>query len=297
MRCVAKVGYSQATIRGIAKAADMTSGSLYHHFPNKSELLKATVKEIDEIALPRLRAAAARADGDVVERLEAVLDESDRLMREYPHLAAFDRAMRAESTAHRRAGRPRYPGLKALRDIINDIIEDARARGALPPDTNPGAAVNAIYALTRGLTEQAASLTSEGYAAALARQRDTDQHEILEQELARQRRQHRDAAGVARDHAGGGEQEAQCPHEQHHCQSAAGRRCAWPHRPQRDEKRGNDFHRAETACDRGDAEYVIDPAHQWAVFDEHAGFHLHVLAEPDPGQHDDQAVTADQLSG
>ena len=167
MRCVAKVGYSQATIRGIAKAADMTSGSLYHHFPNKSELLKATVKEIDEIALPRLRAAAARADGDVVERLEAVLDESDRLMREYPHLAAFDRAMRAESTAHRRAGRPRYPGLKALRDIINDIIEDARARGALPPDTNPGAAVNAIYALTRGLTEQAASLTPEGYAATL----------------------------------------------------------------------------------------------------------------------------------
>src|SRR6516225_9747408 len=118
MRCVAEAGYSQATIRGIAKAADMTSGSLYHYFPNKSELLKATVTEIDQIALPRLRAAAAQADG-VTDRLEAVLDESHRLMREYPHLAAFDRAMRAESTAHTRAGRPRYPGLKALRDIIN----------------------------------------------------------------------------------------------------------------------------------------------------------------------------------
>ena len=167
MRCVAEVGYSQATIREIARAADMTSGSLYHYFPNKSELLKATVKEIDEIAHPRLRAAAQRADDDVVDRLGAVLDESDRLMREYPHLAAFDRAMRAQSTAHRRVGRPRHPGLKALRDIINDVIEDARARGALPPDTNPGAAVNAIYALTRGLTEQAANLTAEGYAATL----------------------------------------------------------------------------------------------------------------------------------
>jgi len=145
----------------------MTSGSLYHYFPNKSELLKATVKEIDEIAHPRLRAAAQRADDDVVDRLGAVLDESDRLMREYPHLAAFDRAMRAQSTAHRRVGRPRHPGLKALRDIINDVIEDARARGALPPDTNPGAAVNAIYALTRGLTEQAANLPAEGYAATL----------------------------------------------------------------------------------------------------------------------------------
>src|SRR6516225_1356113 len=135
MRCVAEVGYSQATIRGIAKAADMTSGSLYHHFPNKSELLKATVKEIDEIALPRLRAAAARADGDVVERLEAVLDESDRLMREYPHLAAFDRAMRAESTAHPGAGSaaPRHqPG----RGSQCDLCADARPDGAGgKPDT------------------------------------------------------------------------------------------------------------------------------------------------------------------
>jgi len=166
MRCVAEVGYSRATIREIARVADMTSGSLYHYFPNKSELLNATVSEIEAIALPRLRAAAARAE-DVVDRLEAVLDESDRLLREYPHLAAFDRAIRAESTAHPRGRRPKHPGLKALRDIINDIIEDARAQGALPADTDPSAAVDAIYALTRGLTEQAASLAPDTYAATL----------------------------------------------------------------------------------------------------------------------------------
>jgi AcrR family transcriptional regulator len=166
MRCVAESGYSQATIREIARVAAMTSGSLYHYFPNKSELLDATVREIDAIASPRLRAAAAGPD-DVVGRLEAVLDESDRLMREYPHLAAFERAMRAESTAHPRDGRPRYHGLKALRDIINDIIEDARARGALPAATKPSAAVDAIYALTRGLTEQADSLAPDTYAATL----------------------------------------------------------------------------------------------------------------------------------
>src|SRR6516162_9237716 len=166
MRCVAEAGYSQATIREIAKAADMTSGSLYHYFPNKSELLTATVREIDEIASPRLRAAAAQVD-DVVDRLEAVLDELDRLMREYPYLAAFDRAMRAESAAHPRNGRAGQTGLKAVRDTINGIVQDARARGTLPPDTNPGAAVNAIYALARGLTERAANLTPEAYAATL----------------------------------------------------------------------------------------------------------------------------------
>lgn len=61
MRCVAEVGYSQASIREIARAADMTSGSLYHYFPNKSELLHATGKEIEEIVLPRLRSAAGSA--------------------------------------------------------------------------------------------------------------------------------------------------------------------------------------------------------------------------------------------
>ena len=164
MRCVAEAGYSQATIREIAKAADMTSGSLYHYFPNKSELLTATVWEIDEMAFPRLRAAAAQVD-DVVDRLEAVLDELDRLMREYPYMAAFDRAMRAEGTAHPGSGRATHTGLKALRDIINDVIQDARTQGELPPGTNSGAAVNAVYALARGLTERAANLTPKAYAA------------------------------------------------------------------------------------------------------------------------------------
>src|SRR5262245_3028356 len=88
MRCVAEVGYSQATIREIARAAEMTSGSLYHYFPNKSELLRATGQEIEDIVLPRLRAAAARCD-DVIDRLDAVLDESKQLIRDYPYLAAF----------------------------------------------------------------------------------------------------------------------------------------------------------------------------------------------------------------
>jgi len=167
MRCVAEVGYSKATIREIAKAADMTSGSLYHYFPNKSALLAATAREIDEITSARLRAAAAQS-GDAVDRLEAVLDEIERLMREYPYLAAFDRVMRAERTARPRGGRARNPGSKALRDIIDEILEDALARKALPPATDPGAAVNAIYALARGLTERAANLTPDAYAATVA---------------------------------------------------------------------------------------------------------------------------------
>ena len=157
MRCVAEMGYSQATIRGIARTAGITSGSLYHYFPNKSELLAATATAIDDIAFPRLRAAAAESR-DAVDRLEAVLDESERLMREYPHLADFERAIRAESSPHLRRDEGQQLGFKALRGVIGDIIGDTAAQGLLPSGTNPEAAVNAIYALTRGLTEQAAGL-------------------------------------------------------------------------------------------------------------------------------------------
>ncbi len=166
MRCVAEVGYSRATIREIARTAEMTSGSLYHYFPNKSELLDATVREIEEIAFPRLRAAASDAD-DVVDRIEAVLDEWARLLTEHPHLAAFDRAVRSENAAHP-AGRPRHTGPKALRANIAEVIENAWAAGLLPAGTEPRAAVDAIYALTRGLTERAAGLTPQAYAATLA---------------------------------------------------------------------------------------------------------------------------------
>ena len=166
MRCVAEAGYAQATIREIARTADMTSGSLYHYFPNKSELLTATGTEIEEIVLPRLRAAAARSD-DVIDRLDAVLDESGRLIRDYPYLTAFLRALRAGSTARSHRGSPKYAGSKALHDVVAEIVADAQRQGRLSPDTDTRSVVEAICALTRGLSEQADSLRPDTYQATL----------------------------------------------------------------------------------------------------------------------------------
>lgn len=166
MRCVAEVGYTQATIREIARAADMTSGSLYHYFPNKSELLRATGEEIEQIVLPRLRAAAATSD-DIIDRLDAVLDESKWMRREYPDLAAFLRAVRAQSAAHLPRGGPKYPGSRALREVVTEIIADAQTQGVLSTETNAAAAVEMMCALTRGLSERAASLSPDAYDATL----------------------------------------------------------------------------------------------------------------------------------
>jgi AcrR family transcriptional regulator len=168
MKCVAEVGYAKATIREIARTADMTSASLYNYFPNKSELIKAAIAARTDTAMPRLRRAAQRP-GNIVDRIEAVLEESGQLMREYPDLAAFEFAIRAETVAARRAsrGRPKNPGFEAFREIIEGVVEDARQHGELGDHPDSRAVVAAIYALVYGLTEVAATLPPEDYHAAL----------------------------------------------------------------------------------------------------------------------------------
>jgi AcrR family transcriptional regulator len=167
MRCVAEVGYSKATIREIARMANVTSASLYNYFPNKSELIKATIAARADAAMPRLR-QAAEGPGDVIDRLDAVLDECGHLMREYPDLAAFEFAIRAENVIPLGGGQAESGGFEAFREIIEGVVDDAYRRGELGGHPDPRATVAAIYALIYGLTELAATLPLEDYQAALS---------------------------------------------------------------------------------------------------------------------------------
>jgi hypothetical protein len=54
-----------------------------------------------------------------------------------------------------------------LRDVVTEIVEDARVQGLLAADISAAAVVEAICVLTRGLSERAASLSSEDYDATL----------------------------------------------------------------------------------------------------------------------------------
>ncbi|MGW0040426.1 TetR/AcrR family transcriptional regulator [Rhodococcus sp. NPDC003348] len=162
MRCVAELGYSRATIREIARTAGITSGSLYHYFPNKSELVTATFLELAELSIPRFTAAADRADG-VVDKLMAVFDEGGRLMRDYPFAVAFDRAIRVEAAEHLHLGEDSDSIFAALRGVVVGIVEQADADGALASGVEVDSAVNVIHAILRGLNEQAATATPEEY--------------------------------------------------------------------------------------------------------------------------------------
>ena len=162
MRCVAEMGYSRATIREIARVAGMTSGSLYHYFPNKAELVKATFLDLAEFAVPRLAAAADRVDG-VLNKLMAVFDEGDQLMRDYPFAVAFDRAIHVESPEHLHLAEDSDTIFHALRGVVIGIVEQAEREGVLNKGTDSESAANAVYAVMRGLYEHAATAPLDDY--------------------------------------------------------------------------------------------------------------------------------------
>ncbi|MFZ3392666.1 TetR/AcrR family transcriptional regulator [Rhodococcus sp. DT1] len=164
MRCVAEVGYSGATIREIARLAGITSGSLYHYFPNKAEIVKAAFTDMAEVSLPRLSAAADRTEG-VVNRLLAVLAEGGQLLRENPHAVAFDRALRVESAGHLQLERDSDMIYTGLRTVIGEIIRQSHRDGVLSADADVDGTTDAIFAVFQGLSAHAATASPERYRA------------------------------------------------------------------------------------------------------------------------------------
>ncbi|OBI72952.1 hypothetical protein [Mycobacterium asiaticum] len=115
--------------------------------------------------MPRLR-QAAQGPGDIVDRVEAVLDECGRLLRDYPDLAAFEWAIRAENLVA--SGGDDSSTFETMREIIDGIVDDACRAGDLGAAVDPQAVAEAIYALIYGLTELAATLPPEDFQAALS---------------------------------------------------------------------------------------------------------------------------------
>lgn len=155
MRCVAEMGYARATIREIARAADMTSGSLYHYFPNKAEIVRATYLDVSAVTMPRLTGAAEQADG-YVEKLVAVIREGGQIVQEYPYAVAFDRAVRAPGVEDAGLSEVSDSIFEGLRGVVEDVIDQAHRDGELDPEVTPQAATNAVFALMQGLYDHTA---------------------------------------------------------------------------------------------------------------------------------------------
>jgi AcrR family transcriptional regulator len=164
MQCVAEMGYARATIREIARAADMTSGSLYHYFPNKAEIVRATYLDVSAVAMPRLTGAAEQAEG-CVEKLVAVIREGGQIVQEYPYAVAFDRAVRAPGVEDVGLSKVSDSIFESLRGIVDDVIHQAHRDGELSPEVTPQAATNAVFGLMHGLYDYTTTSTPADFRA------------------------------------------------------------------------------------------------------------------------------------
>ncbi len=134
-RLFAEKGYSATTIRDIAKAVDMQSGSPFYHFKTKHDMLRAVVLEGMEIITRAVSTAATQGgtpreifDAMLLAHLEQLLTEDGRhfaatLLHESHHL---DPAALAELIEQKDA----YEALwqKALRELKRggEIEDDSR---------------------------------------------------------------------------------------------------------------------------------------------------------------------------
>ena len=83
--CFAARGLSRTTLREIADAAGLTSGTLYFHFSTKEALyIAAYERAVDDMYI-ELDEAIEGIDG-LIDRLEAVLDRAGELMVERPEI-------------------------------------------------------------------------------------------------------------------------------------------------------------------------------------------------------------------
>ncbi len=75
-------GYSQTGVNEIIQQAHATSGSFYHFFPTKEDLLLAVVDHVAEIFETEVFDPASDGAGDAVDRLFAILENYRRLLLE-----------------------------------------------------------------------------------------------------------------------------------------------------------------------------------------------------------------------
>jgi AcrR family transcriptional regulator len=167
MQRVAELGYARATIREIAAAADMTSATLYHYFPNKAELVRATYLEVSAATMPLLAEAAGRATS-FRDKLVAVIHQGGQIVQEYPYVVPFDRAVRAPGVDGVGLAQVSDDIFGTLRTIVDEMMAQAKLNGELNPTVRVDDAADAVFALMRGIYDYIASATPDRVQATMA---------------------------------------------------------------------------------------------------------------------------------
>jgi TetR/AcrR family transcriptional regulator, transcriptional repressor for nem operon len=166
-------GYAATGIAQILKVSGVHSGSLYHFFPTKEDLLIAVLEWYWENLFTQVMNPAKARASDPIERVFAVLDGYRQLlvMTGCAKGCPIGNLALEVSDSH--------PGARVLiaanfagwRDAIRDLLDEAAGR--LPPDTDTLALANFVLTTMEGAVMLArAERTLEPYLAAVNQLRD-----------------------------------------------------------------------------------------------------------------------------
>jgi TetR/AcrR family acrAB operon transcriptional repressor len=148
-----RMGYAAATLGDVAQAALVTRGAVYWHFGSKADLYSALVTERFGRASAAILAAA---DGVAtpVGKLRAILVAALTRLETDPDYRAI-----VELTLFKTEGLPeiatsldaKKAALRSQRELAASFIADAKARGEVDPDVDPGVVAITLLGLVNGV--------------------------------------------------------------------------------------------------------------------------------------------------
>jgi AcrR family transcriptional regulator len=146
MAQLAEGGYASASVAGVARRAGVATGSVYRHFPSKSDLLAEVFRRCAQAEVDVLRGMAVRGQ-PVTERLAAWVEAFARRalaepVRAYALIAEpVDPAVEAERLVFRRA----------YADLFATALRDGQARGEIDAGDADLVAAAIVGALSEAL--------------------------------------------------------------------------------------------------------------------------------------------------
>lgn len=150
--CFAEKGFERTTTADICRAAGISSGSLFHYFPNKRAVFTAIFTD-DAVETAERLEAAAKAD----DPLAALLDVATELAGQVAHPAVVRLVLEAAAQAARDDEFAelikRNDG--ALRDGLAVLVERAADAGQIDPGVTPRAAAGWVAGLVDAMISRA----------------------------------------------------------------------------------------------------------------------------------------------
>jgi TetR/AcrR family transcriptional repressor of nem operon len=166
-------GYGATGIAQILKESQARSGSLYHFFPSKEDLLAAVLEKYKSMLQPQVLGPAFDRVSDPVERVFAVLDGYRRLLAatEFNLGCPIGNLALEVSNSHPRIRGGIVDNFDAWRDAIRRLIEEASGR--LPPEVDATGLATHVLATMEGAVMLTRSYRSfEPFDQAVAHLRD-----------------------------------------------------------------------------------------------------------------------------